>query len=55
MDGTFDQLAPVKRFESLSGKARFSYDLSAATDRLPIRLQIQIMEVLFGSKTMAYL
>lgn len=48
-DGTFDQLAPTKRliaYVRASGSKVFSYDLSAATDRLPIAFQIQVLEAL---------
>jgi hypothetical protein len=48
-DGTFDQLAPTKRliaYVRASGAKVFSYDLSAATDRLPIAFQIQVLEAL---------
>jgi hypothetical protein len=48
-DGTFDQLAPVHRLISYvraSGSPVFSYDLSAATDRLPIAFQIQVLQAL---------
>lgn len=48
-DGTFDQLAPTKRliaYVRSSGAKVFSYDLSAATDRLPIAFQIQVLEAL---------
>jgi len=40
-DGTFDQLRPLKSLLGRIGKHRalYSYDLSAATDRLPITLQ----------------
>jgi hypothetical protein len=44
-DGTFDQHASVRRCQekaALSGKS-FGYDLSAATDRLPISLQVEIL------------
>lgn len=49
-DGTFDQLSPIERLQaqygdSLRGQIS-SIDLSAATDRLPIDLQIVILEVL---------
>lgn len=47
-DGTFDQLAPVKRLIALVRGGRdhrlWSFDLSAATDRIPVALQ----EVLLG-------
>lgn len=44
-DGTFDQAAPLKRLLDSKGPDSFiaSYDLSAATDRLPIDLQVQIL------------
>jgi hypothetical protein len=48
-DGTFDQMAPVHRLMSYvraSGAPVFSYDLSAATDRLPVKLQIQVLQEL---------
>lgn len=49
MDGTLNQIAPLDR---LIDKARLvggnlnSFDLSAATDRLPIDLQVQILNLL---------
>lgn len=49
-DGTFDQHASVRRSMDkvkVSGQS-FGYDLSAATDRLPIALQVSVLEVLFG-------
>lgn len=51
-DGTFDQMKPVKRlFETKSTEEMFySYDLSAATDRLPIDVQEQILSILLGSR-----
>jgi len=57
MDGTFNQLRPIHRllkYEKVKGL--YSLDLSAATDRLPVRLQAQFLDVLlkeiphFGSK-----
>jgi hypothetical protein len=41
MDGTFDQMAPV-RDRAKSARCAYSLDLSAATDRLPISIQILI-------------
>lgn len=42
MDGTFDQLKPLARVPF--GKVPiYSYDLSSATDRLPIGLQVKIL------------
>jgi hypothetical protein len=55
MDGTFDQLSPLSRFKDLVTKERFSFDLSAATDRLPIKLQIQIMKHLYDNEQLATL
>jgi len=51
-DGTFDQEGAVKRCFQKTAKAGFSYgyDLSAATDRLPISLQASVMAALFGAK-----
>jgi len=49
-DATFDQDAAVKRCfakAKRSGKS-FGYDLSAATDRLPIQLQVGILSSLIG-------
>jgi hypothetical protein len=50
-DGTFDQRAAVNRCFSkvkLYGHS-FGYDLSAATDRLPIDLQVSILTPLIGA------
>jgi hypothetical protein len=49
MDGTFDQVAPIYRLRNLPQKGRsfYSIDLSAATDRLPILMQIPVMEQVF--------
>lgn len=44
-DGTFDQLAPLDRLASIPHGDRFSFDLSAATDRLPLALQKQILTI----------
>lgn len=49
-DGTFNQLKPLDHFNSLPHGDRFSFDLSAATDRLPIELQMQILAMLQGSE-----
>jgi len=48
MDGTFDQISPVKRLvDSVpSGQRFYSFDLSAATDRLPIEIQRDILNIL---------
>lgn len=54
-DGTFDQHASVKRAKSKSEIAgcSFGYDLSAATDRLPIYLQEVIIGSLYGESVSA--
>jgi hypothetical protein len=48
-DGLFDQLAPVraliKKLKETGRKAVFSYDLSAATDRIPVVLQEKLLGV----------
>jgi hypothetical protein len=49
-DGTFNQLAPLKRVPFDKGIPLYSLDLSAATDRLPIDIQVRILEVLFGTE-----
>jgi hypothetical protein len=41
MDGTFDQLRPLAR--AWRHKSLYSLDLSAATDRLPLRLQKMLL------------
>lgn len=62
MDGTFDQLRPIKRLLKMSnGKGLYSLDLSAATDRLPVVLQARLLDHIFkdiplyGQKWMALL
>lgn len=50
-DGTFDQHASILRCMDkvkITGKS-FGYDLSAATDRLPIQLQVSVLSSLFGA------
>jgi hypothetical protein len=42
-DGTFNQLRPLDRLLKKDSKSFFSYDLSAATDRLPIAIQETIL------------
>lgn len=49
-DGTFDQHASVVRGMEkvkITGKS-FGYDLSAATDRLPIDLQTHVFSAFWG-------
>jgi hypothetical protein len=49
-DGTFDQTKPIKELLDKAAKAGrrhfWSYDLSAATDRLPIALQVIVLGAL---------
>jgi hypothetical protein len=54
-DGTKDQVAPIKKLLELLGvtniehsgtKRLQSMDLSAATDRLPVKLQAQILQIM---------
>jgi hypothetical protein len=52
-DGTFNQTAPVARLIKGFRKERqfvASYDLSAATDRLPLLLQMDLLEPLLGKE-----
>jgi hypothetical protein len=45
MDGTFDQLKPLSRLDQTKGL--YSLDLTAATDRLPIALQKELLIGIF--------
>jgi len=49
MDGTFNQLGPIKKLLNRldSSRGLYSLDLSAATDRLPVKLQARILDLLF--------
>lgn len=51
-DGTFDQFAAVQRAAQKASKfnCSFGYDLSAATDRLPIDLQVAVLSPIIGEK-----
>lgn len=52
-DGTFDQTAPVERLIKKFNKEGHwvaSYDLSAATDRLPLALQVELLRPVLGEK-----
>lgn len=52
-DGTFDQTAPVERLiERFKGESYWvaSYDLSAATDRVPLALQVALLKPILGEK-----
>lgn len=51
-DGTFDQMRPIKilikEIEERNLNKVFSYDLSAATDRLPLALQVRVLGHFLG-------
>jgi hypothetical protein len=51
-DGTYNQIKPVEALIRKLGKGRWiaSYDLSAATDRLPISIQVELLKPLLGEK-----
>jgi hypothetical protein len=52
-DGTFDQLKPLKRLIELANRERlplYSFDLSSATDRLPVSIQVELLKFLIGEK-----
>lgn len=48
-DGAFDQIRPVKALiaRNKNGKT-FCYDLSAATDRFPISIQVDVLAFLYN-------
>jgi hypothetical protein len=53
-DATFDQIGVVeKKLDQLARKYKrgkaFSFDLSSATDRLPVGLQVSILTPLLGN------
>jgi hypothetical protein len=55
-DGTFDQWAPIERWvlpRVRLGFPAFSFDLTAATDRLPVAFQGQVFSLLFGERVSA--
>jgi len=50
MDGTFNQLKPLYRLIKMAqrrGLPLYSLDLSAATDRLPVSIQAELLDYLF--------
>jgi len=51
-DGTFNQAAPLHLLNDIlrGSKRVFSFDLSQATDRLPIDLQVQILSLWLGEE-----
>jgi len=54
-DGTFNQLKPIKILYDKGHKDLFSFDLSAATDRLPIDVQVQVLGYLYDNQETARL
>ena len=56
-DGTFDQIKPVKellaKFPKPEGTYIASYDLSAATDRLPVVIQQALLSAILGPELAA--
>nr|WPH57538.1 putative RNA-dependent RNA polymerase [Rhizoctonia solani mitovirus 128] len=57
-DGTFDQTAPItllqEKVDSGAVQSLYSLDLTAATDRMPILVQINIMQDLVGNEMFGY-
>jgi len=51
-DGTFNQLKPIENLLKSVPKRTplYSFDLSSATDRIPLELQVQILSFLIGEK-----
>jgi len=47
-DGTFNQTAPLERLLARKPKELYSLDLTAATDRLPLALQVMVLTILLG-------
>lgn len=50
MDGTFDQLSPIYRLLKMNPKGLYSFDLSSATDRLPVGIQEALLRVVIGER-----
>lgn len=51
MDGTFNQVKPLSHM--INSAALYSLDLSSATDRLPISLQVKLLTAISGSPRLA--
>jgi len=49
-DGTFNQHRCIKRLERSTDKKWSSFDLTAATDRLPLEVQRQVLSMFLGSQ-----
>lgn len=58
MDGTFDQSKPLeilrKNRKTYESEVYYSFDLSAATDRFPIKFQSQVLSLLFDEGVATY-
>jgi hypothetical protein len=52
-DGTFEQIKPVQKLLDKGLKQLYSFDLSSATDRLPIDIQVDVLSSLFNSRETA--
>lgn len=48
-DGTFNQLSPIWALQA-RGKRYYSYDLTAATDRLPREVQRDVLSTIVGDQ-----
>nr|QXP82106.1 MAG: RNA-dependent RNA polymerase [Grapevine-associated botourmia-like virus 5] len=55
IDGTFNQEGCIRDFMDRANPSQtiYSFDLSAATDRLPIDLQVQILGIIFENASMS--
>jgi hypothetical protein len=49
-DGTFDQGKPLRLLMERKLNNLYSYDLTSATDRLPVSLQVQVLSYLFNDR-----
>jgi hypothetical protein len=54
-DGTFNQTKPLRALleRVRLGLPTYSYDLSAATDRLPVSLQVMVLEYVLKDPSLA--
>jgi hypothetical protein len=49
-DGTFDQNTAFQRIKGVRSKRMYSFDLSKATDRVPVYLQYLLIGHIFSEK-----
>jgi hypothetical protein len=49
-DGCFDQGRPLDLLMAKGYKDLYSFDLSAATDRLPIDIQVQVLSRIYNPR-----